>query len=145
MSFEEWLRTMGAAAQPQQEGQPQQEAQSQQEGQPQQEAQPQPEAPQAPAATPTTEEAPVAEPPATPTTEEEAPVAEPAAAANDVRWRVSYPLPEKTRERAGIRGAARGLVGFVVGAFAVGLLLGALVMRRARLALGPHGNATPGR
>jgi hypothetical protein len=112
MSFQEWLRTMGATA-------------------PQTQAPETPEPPEAPALAALEEEAP--------------PVAELSTTANDVRQRASYPVRarEKSRERVAKR--APGPLGIIAGAFAVGILLGAVVMRRARVALEHAGNATPGR
>ncbi len=105
MSFEEWLRSMGASI---------------------------PEA-QAAAAEVTPP------PPPNAPAESEAPVvAEPSSTANDVRPRASYALRQKTRERAAH--GAIGNLGVLVGAaFAVGLLIGGLAMRRARNALN-HGS-----
>ncbi len=73
------------------------------------------------------------EPPAIPADEEAAPVAEPSATVNDVRQRVSYVAREKLRERAPAPRSSKGLAAVILGAFGVGLLLGALAMRRARL------------
>jgi hypothetical protein len=75
----------------------------------------------------------------------EAPIAvEPAAAAFEVRPRVSYAPPEKARERAETSSGSKGLAAFVLGAFAVGLLLGGLAMWRAGLGMGPPGGAASG-
>jgi hypothetical protein len=82
------------------------------------------------------------EPPALAAMEEEAPpVAELSTTVNDVRQRASYQVRarEKTRERIAKR--APGPLGIIGGAFAVGILLGAVVMRRARVALQHSGNA----
>ncbi len=65
------------------------------------------------------------------------PVVEPSAIAYDERQQAIYPLPEKPSERTlGI--ASRRLGALVAGAFCLGLLLGALVMRRRRPRLAPR-------
>ena len=65
-------------------------------------------------------------------TEEKAtpPVSEPTAVAYDERRRETYPPPEKPAEHATRASTKLGI--FVAGAFALGLLLGALATRRAR-------------
>jgi hypothetical protein len=61
-------------------------------------------------------------------------LAEPTADADEARTRATYELPEKTPERGVIaRKTWRGgLVAILGGTFAIGLLLGALAMRRTR-------------
>jgi hypothetical protein len=112
MSFQEWLRTMGAV-------------------------EPQPVPP------PVAEEPPPEPTPGEPD-EAVALLAEPSETANDVRVRASYPLRQKTHERTAAK-RGPGPLGIVLGAFGVGLILGALAMRRARLPVGAPESATPGR
>jgi hypothetical protein len=76
--------------------------------------------------------------------EMEAPIVEPAENAYEVRKRATYAPPEKARERAATNEGSRGLASFVVGAFAVGLLLGGLAMWRAGFRMGPPGGAASG-
>jgi hypothetical protein len=63
---------------------------------------------------------------------EATPIEESSAAANDERERGAYPLPEKPAERALARRRSGRLVAYAALAFAIGALLGALVMRRRR-------------
>jgi len=60
------------------------------------------------------------------------PIVEPAATANDERQRATYSLPEKPAEHAIVSRHSRRFAALVTGAFAVGLLLGALLMRTRR-------------
>jgi hypothetical protein len=79
-----------------------------------------------------------------PTDEEAAPVAEPSATANDVRQRGTYAAREKPRERVATSGTSKGLAAVIFGAFGVGLLMGVLAMRRARVAMGTRSGGAAG-
>ena len=76
--------------------------------------------------------------------ETEVPIMEPAETAFEVRQRATYAPPEKARERAAVNDGSRGLAAFVVGAFAIGILLGGLAMWRAGFRMGPPGGAASG-
>jgi hypothetical protein len=94
MSFEEWLRSMGADVQE--------------------------------AALPES-------PPSLTSAEvERAPIAEPSTTVVDVRQRASYLVREKPRAHGAAATDSSGRVSALIGTFAAGLLLGALVMMRPR-------------
>ena len=82
-------------------------------------------------------------PPALADTEPSPIVAEPSATALDVRQRTTFDLPEKTRARVATNGSS-GVEVFALGAFAVGLVAGALAMRRTRMGVPPTRGTTPG-
>lgn len=63
---------------------------------------------------------------------EAVPLAEPSAAANDVRERVAYKVPEKPRARAAVGSSGGGGALGITAAFSAGLILGGLAMLRLR-------------
>ena len=63
---------------------------------------------------------------------EAAPLAEPSAAANDVRERVVYKVPEKPRARAAVASSGWGGAVGLTAAFSAGLILGGLAVLRLR-------------